>query len=93
MYSHLSLVGFLLQQQVNAAVVAHSILGHPVPFVQFVDDLLYRPRHGLETPLSAAVNGVGAFKRDHIAMPVGAFPAGRTLCSPDRYDLVGLSNC
>jgi len=43
--------------------------------------------------LSAAVNGIGAFKRDHIVIPVGAFPAGRRLCSPDRYDLVGLCHC
>ncbi len=72
---------------------AHGIPGHPVPFVQLGDNLLHRPRHGLETPLSAAANGVGAFKRDHIAIPVGAFPARRRLCSPDRYDLVGLSYC
>ncbi len=88
-----SLVGFLLQRQVDAAGIAHGILRHPVPFVQFDDNLLHRPRHGLEAPLSAAVNGVRAFKRNHIAIPVRAFPAGRRLCSPDRYDLVGLSHC
>ncbi len=64
-----------------------------VPFVQLGDNLLHLSRHGLEAPLSAAVNGVGAFKRDHVAIPVGAFPAGRRLCSPDRYDLVGLCHC
>ncbi len=84
------LVGFLLQYQVDAAGFAEVA---QVPFVQLGDNLLHRPRHSLETPLSAAVNGVGAFKRDHIAIPVGAFPAGRRLCSPDRYDFVGLFQC
>ncbi len=84
------LVGFLLQHQVDAAGFAQV---PQVPFVQLVDNLLHRPRHGLETPLSAAVNGVGAFKRDHIAIPVGAFGAGWRLCSPDRYELVGLIHC
>ncbi len=76
----LSLVGFLLQYQVDAAVFAQV---PQVPFVRLGDNLLHRPRHGLEAPLSAAVNGVGAFKRDYIAMPVGAFRAGRRLCSPN----------
>ncbi len=67
-------MGFLLQHQVDADGFAHGILRHPVPFVQFDDNLLHRPRHGLEAPLSAAVNGVGAFKRDHIAMPGGGSP-------------------
>ena len=62
-----------------------------MPFVQMGDNLLYTRRHGPELPLSLAVNGVGAVKRDYIAMPVGAFRAGRSLCSTDRYDLVGLS--
>jgi hypothetical protein len=26
-------------------------------------------------------------------MPVGACRAGRRLCPPDRYDLVGMSHC
>jgi len=81
------LVGFLLQHQVEAADFAQ------LPFVQLGDDLLHRPRHGLEIPLSVAVNAVSAFKRNHIAMPVGAFRAGRRLCSPDRYDFVGLFQC
>ncbi len=76
-------MGFLLQYQVAAAGFAQS------PFVHLGDNLLYRRRHGPELPLSVAVNAVSAFKRDHIAIPVGAFPAGRRLCSPDRYDLVG----
>ena len=63
-----------------------------MPFVQLDDDLVYRTRHGLEAPLSASVNGVGAFKRDHITIPVGAFGAGRGLCSLDRYDFVGFSH-
>ncbi len=83
------LVSFLLwrQCQVEAAEFAQ------VPFVHFGDNLLHHRRHGLEAPLSAAVNGVGAIKRDHLAIPVGAFPAGRSLCSPDRHDLVGLFHC
>jgi len=88
-----SLVGFLLRHQINAAVTAHGIPGHPVPFVQFGGNLLHLRRHSLEIPLSAALNGVGAFKRDHIAMPVGACRAGRRLCPPDRYDLVGMPHC
>ncbi len=82
-----SLVGIFLQHQMNAARLAQV---HQVPFVQLGDNLLHRPRHGLEAALSAAVNVVGAFKRDHIAIPVGAFPARRRLCPPDRYDLVGM---
>lgn len=62
-------------------------------FVQLDDDLLDRARHCLATPLSAAVNGVGAFKRDHIAVPVGAFGVGRGLCSLDRYNFVDLIHC
>jgi hypothetical protein len=62
-------------------------------FVQLDDDLLDRARHCLETPLSAALNGVGAFKRDHIAVPVGAFGAGRGLCSLDRYNFVDFIHC
>jgi len=73
------LVSFLLwrRYQVDAAGFAQ------VPLVDLGDNLLHHPRHGLETPLSAAVNGIGALKRDHIAMPVGAFRAGRRLCSPN----------
>ncbi len=81
------LAGFLLQHQVDAAALAQ------VPFVQLSDNLLHRRRHGLDAPLSAAMNGFGAFKRDHIAIPIGAFRAGWRLCSPDRYDLVGLIHC
>ena len=88
-----SLAGCLLRHRVNAAMTAHGVPGHPVPFVQFDDNLLHLHRHSLEIPLSAAVNGVGPFKRDHIAMPVGARRPGRRLCPPDRYDLVGLSHC
>ena len=64
-----------------------------VAFVQLDDDLLDRARHCLETPLSAAVNGVGAFKRDHIAVPVGTFRVWRGLCSLDRHNFVDLSHC
>ena len=64
-----------------------------MPFVQLSNHLLHRPRHGLEAPLSASVNVVGAFKRDDIAIPVGAFPAGWRLYSLDRYDLEGLLHC
>ncbi len=73
------LVSFLLwrRHQVDAAAFAQ------VPFVQLGDNLLYRRRHGPEFPLSVAVNAVSAFKRNHIAMPVGAFRAGRRLCSPN----------
>ncbi len=84
------LAGFLLQCPVDSAGFARV---SQVPFVQLGDNLLHLARHGLDAPLSAAVNGVGAFKRNHIAIPVGAFPAGRRLCSPDRYDLVGLFQC
>jgi hypothetical protein len=57
------------------------------------DHLLDRARHCLKTPLSATVNGVGAFKRDHIAVPVGAFAVGRGLGSLDRYNFVDLCHC
>ncbi len=63
-----------------------------MPFVHLDDDFLDCTRHRLKTPLSAAVNGVGAFKRDHIAVPVGALGVGRGLCSLDRYYFVGLSH-
>jgi hypothetical protein len=83
------LVGFLLSRryQVDAAGFAQ------VPFVHLGDNLLHRRRHGPEIALSVAVNGAGALKRNHISMPVGAFRAGRRLCSPNRYDLVGLCHC
>ena len=61
-----------------------------VPFVQLGGDLLHCLDHVRDTPLSVAVNGLGAFKRDHIAMPVGAFSAWRRPRSPDRYDFVDL---
>ena len=64
-----------------------------VAFVQLDDHLLDRARHCLKAPLSAAVNGVGALKRDHIAVSVGAFGVGRGLCSLDRYDFVDLCHC
>ena len=86
-----SLVGFLIQHQVDAAGFGRT--PQALPFVQLGDNLLHLSRHGLEAPLSTAVNVVAAFKRDHIAIPVGAFPARRRLCSPDRYDLVGLFHC
>ncbi len=73
-------MGFLVQHQVDASGFVEA---PGVSLVQLGDDLLHRPRHGLKAPLSAAVNVVGAFKRDHIAIPVGAFPVGRRLCSPD----------
>ncbi len=67
-------MGFLLQYQIDAAGFAEA---PQVPLIQSGDNLLYRSRHVLGTPLLAAVNGVGAFKRDHIAIPIGALPAGR----------------
>ena len=89
-YGHSSLVGSLLQCYVHAAGFNRTI---QVSVVHLGDHFLYRSRHGVETPLSAAVNSVGAFKRNHIMVPVGAFPARRRLCSLDRYDLIGLSVC
>ncbi len=65
----------------------------PVPFVQLGDHLHHPARHGLEAPLPTAGNGVAALKCDHIAIPIGAFPVGRRLCSLNRYDLVILSHC
>ena len=85
-----SLVGSLLQCYVHAAGFNRTI---QVPVVHLGDHLLYRSRHGLETPLSAAVNSVGAFKLNHVTVPVGAFPVGRSFCLLDRYDLKGLSVC
>ncbi len=85
-----SLVGSLLQCYVDAAGFSRT---RQVPFVHLGDHLLNRSRHGVETPLSTAGNGVAALKCDHIAMPVGAFPVGRRLCSLNRYDLVILSHC
>ena len=87
---HSSLVGSLLQCYVHAAGFNRTI---QVPVVHLGDHLLYRSRHGLETPLSAAVNSVGAFKLNHVTVPVGAFPVGRSFCLLDRYDLKGLSVC
>ena len=63
-----------------------------VPFVQLGNNLLHHPGHSVETPLPEALNVVAASKRDHIAMPVGAFSAGRRLCSPNGYHFVGLSH-
>ncbi len=82
----MSLVGIFIQHQMDAA---RLVPVHYVPFVQLDDNLLHGHRHGLESPSSAAVNGVAAIKRDHIAIPVGAFRAGRGLCALDRCDLVG----
>ena len=62
-----------------------------MPFIQLGNNLLYRPGHNAEFPLPAALNAVGASKRYHIAIPVGAFHAGRGLCSPNGYHFVGLS--
>ncbi len=87
---HSSLVGSLLQCYVHAAGFNRTI---QVSVVHLGDPLLYRSRHGFETPLSATVNSVGAFKCNHITVPVGPFPVGRAFCSLDRYDLVGLSVC
>ncbi len=64
-----------------------------VAFVQLDDDLLDRARHGLETPLSTAGNGVATVKFDHIGIPVGAYSVGWRLCSLDRYKLVKSSHC
>jgi len=62
-----------------------------VPFVQSGNNLLHRPGHNAEIPLPAALNAVAASKRDYIAMPDGAFRAGRRLYSPNGYHFVGLS--
>ena len=62
-----------------------------VPQVQLGDNLLDRPCHNVEVSLPAALNVVAAAKRDHIAIPIGAFCAGRRLCSPNGYHFVGLS--
>ena len=75
--------------QVDAATFSRLL---QMPCVQLGYDLLHRPRHGLEFPLAVAANSAGAVKRNHLAMPVGAFRAGRRIYSPDRYDLVGLFN-
>ena len=64
-----------------------------VAFVQLYDHLLNRARHCPKSHLSAAVNAVGAFKRDHIALPVRAFGVRRGLCSLDRYKFVDLCHC
>ncbi len=85
-----SLVGSLLQCYVDAAGFSRT---RQVPFVHLSDHPLNRSHHGVETPLSAAVNRVGAFKLNYVTVPVGAFPARRRLCSLDRNDLVGLSVC
>ncbi len=55
----------------------------PVPFIQLGDHLNQPTRHGLEAPLSVAGNGVAALICDHIAIPDGALPVGRRLCSLD----------
>ena len=62
------------------------------PFVQLGDDLLHLVDHVRDAPLSVAANGVGAVKRDYIAMPVGAFSAWRRARSPNRYDFVAFSH-
>ncbi len=87
---HSLLVGSLLQCYVHAAGFSRT---SRVPVVHLGDHLFHRSRHGLETPLSAAVNSVGAFKLNHVTVPVGAFPVGRSFCLLDRYDLKGLSVC
>ena len=86
-YNEIESLRFLLRYMVGATAFV------PVPFVQLGDHLHHPTRHGLEAPLSTAGNGVAAVKRDHIAIPVGAFPVGRSFCLLDRYDLKGLSVC
>ena len=56
--------------------------------VQSGNDLLHLLDYVFDTPSSVAVNGFGAVKRDHIAMPVGAVRAWRRCYSSDRYDFV-----
>ncbi len=70
----------------------HATVFASVPFVQLGNNLLHRPGHIVEFPLPAALNVVAASKRDHIAMPVGAFSARRRLCSLNGYHFVGLSH-
>jgi len=64
-----------------------------VPLVQLGDNLLHLFGDGVEASLPAALNAVVASKRDHIAIPVGAFSTSRRLCSLNRYHFVGLSHC
>jgi hypothetical protein len=59
-----------------------------VPSVQLGNNLLYRPGHSAEIALPAALNVITASKRDHVAIPVGAFNAGWRLCSLDGYYFV-----
>jgi hypothetical protein len=63
-----------------------------VPFVQSGNKLLHGYGHNAKIPFPAALNGLVAAKSNHIAMPVGAFGAGRRHCSPNGYDFVGLSH-
>jgi hypothetical protein len=63
-----------------------------VPFVQLGNNLLHGSGHNAKIPFPAALNAVAASKCDHIAMPVGAFRAGRRNCSPNGYHFVGLSH-
>ena len=63
-----------------------------VPFVQLGNNLLHRPGYNVELPFPAALNVVVASKRDHIAMPDGAFSAGRRIRSLNGYHFVGLSH-
>jgi hypothetical protein len=61
-----------------------------VSFVQSGNNLLHRPGHNVEISLPTTLNVVAASKRDHIAVPVGAFSPGRGLYSPYGYHLIGL---
>ena len=65
--------GYLLRRwhELDATIFSSA------PFVQLGNNLLYRPGHNIEIPLPVALDVVAASKRDHIAMPVGAFSPGR----------------
>ncbi len=86
-YCEIESLRFLLRYMVGATTFI------PVPFVQQRNHLHQPTSHGLEAPLSVAGNGVAALKCDHIAIPVGAFPAGRRFCWLDRYKFVMLFHC
>ena len=60
-----------------------------VPSVQLRNNLLHRSGHGAEIALPAALDVVAAPKRDDIAIPAGAFSAGRRLCRLNGYYFVG----
>jgi len=61
-----------------------------VPLVQLRNNLFDRRRYGSSAALSVALNTVGAFVRDHIAIPVGPFRVGGRLGFLNRNYFVRL---